>query len=122
MKTYCGEALKGKDIKTFAATCSKVGQWPKDVVFADPFDLVLVDEAAAAREPDIFQCLNIAQSGATFVQIGDHKQLRPVVHHPENKADNNDMSLFERLRETANLPCVRLRRQYRMPANITVTV
>ena len=58
LKTYCAQALQGKDIRTFAATCDKVGKWPTDPVFY-PFGLVLVDEAAAVAEPDIIQPLNV---------------------------------------------------------------
>ena len=41
MKNYCKDALQGKNIKTFAATCSKVGHEPRDVIFAPFFDQVL---------------------------------------------------------------------------------
>ena len=68
-------------------------------ILASPLDLVLVDEAAAIREPDIIQCFNRARSGATCVQIGDDQQLRPVVNHPENKADNDDTWIQQTLVE-----------------------
>ena len=50
MKNYCKDALQGKNIKTFAATCSKVGHEPRDVIFATSFDLVLFDEAVNVTE------------------------------------------------------------------------
>ena len=50
MKNYCKDALQGKNIKTFAATCSKVGHEPRDVIFATSFDLVLLDEALNVTE------------------------------------------------------------------------
>ena len=78
----------------------------------------MADEVAATREPDLVQCLNVASPDASFHQIGDHKQLPATVNHPQNRADNNEVSLFERLIETACLPCVVLQEQHRMQPSI----
>ena len=51
-------------------------------------------------------------------EIGDHKQLRPVVKHPENSVNNLNISLFERLNDTGNCLLTKLREQHRMPSAI----
>ena len=51
-------------------------------------------------------------------EIGDHKQLRPVVNHPANGANNLNISLFERLADTGNCLLTKLREQHRMPSAI----
>ena len=38
-------------------------------------DFVVLDEAGAMSQLDMIQCFNIARSGASFVQIGDHRSL-----------------------------------------------
>ena len=78
MKKYEEVALAGKDIRTFAATCSKVGKWPMEPILASSLDLVLDDEAAVIKESDIIQCRNRVRSGACCVHIGDHQQLPPL--------------------------------------------
>jgi superfamily I DNA and/or RNA helicase len=114
MKKYGDVALAERDLRTFAATCAKVGSWPRLPIFKDPFNLILVDEAATGREPDLVQVLNVTSPVTSFHQIGDHKQLPATAQHAQNRADNNDVSLFERLIETACLPCVVLQEQHRM--------
>ena len=79
-----------------------------------PFSLILIDEAAQATEPDVLQVVNVALSSTGVHQIGDHKQLPATVSHPENKSDNNDISMFQRLLTSGLFPIVVLQVQHRM--------
>ena len=78
------------------------------------FSLILVDESAQATEPDIVQVLTLARSLTMLCQIGDHKQLPATVSHPANKAANKDVSLFQKLLLSGNIPYVVPIVQHRM--------
>ena len=112
VKKYTEDVLKMNNVKTFAATCSMVGTKPASL--KHPFSLILIDEAAQATEPEVVQVFNVALCSTSVHQIGDHKQLPATVSHPENKSDNNDISMFQRLLTSGLFPIVVLQVQHRM--------
>lgn len=75
------------------------------------FDLVFIDEAGQATEPEAL--VPITTGAQRLVLIGDTKQLRPVVRCAAAARAGLGISLFERLR-TAGAPYTTLRAQYRM--------
>jgi DNA replication ATP-dependent helicase Dna2 len=58
------------------------------------FDYCIVDEAGQVTEPITLGPLRMAQK---FILVGDHMQLRPIVHHQLAKEGGMEISLFERL-------------------------
>ncbi|WP_188976326.1 ATP-dependent helicase [Halocalculus aciditolerans] len=97
-----------RDAPLVAATTATCGS---RVMRSQEFDVVLVDEASQLTEPDTLAAIN---RGATFVLVGDHLQLPPVVRSGGRLAD----SLFERLIETYADAGVMLDSQYRMRQSI----
>ncbi|XP_072852771.2 3'-5' exoribonuclease HELZ2 [Pogona vitticeps] len=75
---------------------------------------VLVDECAMATEPETLIPLANYGKIEKVVLLGDHKQLRPVVHNDFCKALGMETSLFERYKDQA----VMLDTQYRMHQDI----
>jgi hypothetical protein len=125
VKNHADEVLKTKNVRTFAATCSIIVSMPVIMVKREPISLlvqpgslILIDEAAQATEPDVLQVFNCADPQTSIHQIGDHRQLPATVTHPANRADNNDISMFERLLSSGIFPCVILQEQWRMQASI----
>lgn len=80
--------------------------------------MILIDEAGHAMEPDVLQVFNCADSQSSIHQIGDHRQLPATVTHPANRADNNDISMFERLLSSGIFLVVFLQEQWRMQEQI----
>ena len=73
---------------------------------------MIVEEAAEILEAQLVAV--IPPSVQHLIMIGDHKQLRPVVHFNRLKKDHNlDLSLFERL-IICKLPYIQLGFQCRM--------
>ena len=61
------------------------------------FDFCIVDEAGQITEPVVLGPLRACD---TFVLVGDHKQLPPLVKNPRAIAGGMDVSLFKRLCDT----------------------
>lgn len=73
--------------------------------------VVVVEEAAEILEGQLVAV--ITHSVQHLILIGDHKQLKPVVHFNQLKKKNLDLSMFERL-VNCKLPFIQLRYQCRM--------
>jgi DNA replication ATP-dependent helicase Dna2 len=71
------------------------------------FDVALVDEASQISTPAVLAPLLKARS---FVLVGDHYQLSPLVTSPEAAAQGYGVSLFRQLSEAHPGAVVALRR------------
>ena len=89
------------------ATGSGVGLLRQD----NEFNTVIVDEAGQLTSCNtrVATC----KARTRFVLIGDDKQLQATVHE-SSKEFGFQESLFERLKNDSNIPCVMLNTQYRM--------
>ena len=75
--------------------------------------ILIVEEAAEILESQILSCLN-QESIQQVVLVGDHKQLRPIVHNYAIARDCRlDLSLFERMANN-DIPVHNLTNQRRM--------
>ncbi|CAD7696268.1 unnamed protein product [Ostreobium quekettii] len=102
-------------------TTSKVAAHQNLIAALSP-KVVIVEEAAEVLESHVLTSLSA--STEHLILIGDHKQLRPKVQLYDMEVDsemglNLDMSIFERLVVSMNLPCVTLREQRRMRLEIS---
>eukprot|EP00741_Cyanophora_paradoxa_P005211 tig00000852_g5051.t1 len=79
------------------------------------FDVVIVDEASQLSEA---ACLGPIRFGRSFVLVGDHNQLPPVVKNVQARALGMSTPLFQRLCEAHPAAKVELETQYRMAADI----
>jgi DNA replication ATP-dependent helicase Dna2 len=79
------------------------------------FDYCIVDEASQITLP---VCLGPIRMAKTFVLVGDHFQLPPLVQNKEAQEGGLDMSLFRLLSERHLDAVVSLEHQYRMCADI----
>ena len=62
------------------------------------FDLIVIDEAAQATEPEVMASVGtLWKPGVQLVLGGDPKQLGPVIHNSSAKAHGLATSLLERL-------------------------
>ena len=75
------------------------------------FDVVIIDEATQAAEPECMIPLVLGCKQA--VLVGDHQQLGPVIMNKKAARAGLTQSLFERLVVLGNRP-IRLQVQYRM--------
>ncbi|KAF4635818.1 hypothetical protein G7Y89_g2281 [Cudoniella acicularis] len=75
------------------------------------FDYCIVDEASQITLP---VCLGPIRLARTFVLVGDHNQLPPLVKNEEARAGGLDISLFKLLSDTHPNSVVYLEHQYRM--------
>lgn len=76
-----------------------------------PFDVVIVDEAGQITTPAVLPAL---LRGRSFVLVGDHYQLPPLVLDPRAQAGGLSVSLFRQLCEAHPGAVIKLRQQYRM--------
>lgn len=76
-----------------------------------PFDVVIVDEAGQITTPAVLPAL---LRGRSFVLVGDHYQLPPLVLDPRAQAGGLGVSLFRQLCEAHPDAVVKLQQQYRM--------
>jgi len=91
-----------------ATTCLKISH----AIFQERiFDYCIVDEASQITLP---VCIGPLRMAKTFVLVGDHFQLPPLVKNPEAKVGGLDVSLFKLLSETHPDSVVTLEHQYRM--------
>ncbi|GAB1315955.1 DNA replication endonuclease-helicase Dna2 [Madurella fahalii] len=79
------------------------------------FDYCIVDEASQITLPI---CLGPIRMARTFVLVGDHNQLPPLVQNEEARLGGLDVSLFKLLSDTHPQSVVNLEHQYRMSEDI----
>jgi len=79
------------------------------------FDYCIVDEASQITLP---VCLGPIRMAKTFVLVGDHNQLPPLVQNEEARLGGLDISLFKLLSDTHPDSVVNLEHQYRMSEDI----
>ena len=79
------------------------------------FDYCIVDEASQITLP---VCLGPIRMARTFILVGDHNQLPPLVQNDEAKEGGLDISLFKTLSDKNPSSVVNLEHQYRMCADI----
>jgi DNA replication ATP-dependent helicase Dna2 len=79
------------------------------------FDYCIVDEASQITLP---VCLGPIRMANTFILVGDHYQLPPLVQNKEAMEGGLDVSLFKLLCEAHPQAVVSLEHQYRMCADI----
>ena len=79
------------------------------------FDYCIVDEASQITLP---VCLGPIRLARTFILVGDHNQLPPLVQNEEARIGGLDVSLFKHLSDTHPSSVVYLEHQYRMCEDI----
>jgi len=79
------------------------------------FDYCIVDEASQITLP---VCLGPIRMAQTFVLVGDHNQLPPLVQNGEARLGGLDVSLFKMLSDSHPDSVVNLEHQYRMCEDI----
>jgi DNA replication ATP-dependent helicase Dna2 len=79
------------------------------------FDCCIVDEASQITLP---VCIGPIRMAKTFVLVGDHYQLPPLVQNKEAIEGGLDVSLFKQLCEAHPQAVVNLEHQYRMNADV----
>ena len=75
------------------------------------FDYCIVDEASQITLP---VCLGPIRMARTFILVGDHFQLPPLVANKEAQQGGLDVSLFKMLSDAQPSSVVNLEHQYRM--------
>lgn len=104
------EAWHGTPI--VATTCLGINH---PVFHERTFDYCIVDEASQITLPI---CAGPIRMARTFVLVGDHNQLPPVVRNEEAREGGLDVSLFKLLSDTHPESVVNLEHQYRMCEDI----
>lgn len=79
------------------------------------FDYCIVDEASQITLP---ACLGPLRFADTFVLVGDHNQLPPLVKNTTARRSGLEVSLFKRLCEARPESMVYLSYQYRMNRDV----
>ncbi|KAF4124374.1 DNA replication ATP-dependent helicase Dna2 [Geosmithia morbida] len=79
------------------------------------FDYCIVDEASQITLPI---CVGPILKANTFVLVGDHNQLPPVVRNEEAREGGLDISLFKLLSDSHPESVINLEHQYRMCEDI----
>lgn len=100
------------DPPVVGTTCMGIGHW---LFNKRSFDYCIVDEASQVTLPAIIGPLRFAK---TFVLVGDHYQLPPVVRSSAAFDGGYDVSLFKLLCEAHPSAMVELTHQYRMNEDI----
>jgi DNA replication ATP-dependent helicase Dna2 len=85
------------------------------VLLGQDFDVVIVDEAGQISQPTIIGALMAAES---FVLVGDHKQLPPLVTSKAAEKAGYGVSMLSRLAEKHDNCVAKLTLQYRMHEDI----
>ncbi|GFP57963.1 DNA replication ATP-dependent helicase/nuclease DNA2 [Trichoderma asperellum] len=104
------EAWHGTPI--VATTCLGINH---QVFIERSFDYCIVDEASQITLPI---CAGPIRLAKTFVLVGDHNQLPPVVKNEEARQGGLDVSLFKLLSDRHPQSVVNLEHQYRMCEDI----
>lgn len=100
------------DTPVVATTCLGISH----TIFTErTFDYCIVDEASQITLPI---CLGPIRMARTFVLVGDHNQLPPLVQNEEARLGGLDVSLFKLLSDTHPDSVVNLEHQYRMSEDI----
>ncbi|CAJ2669775.1 unnamed protein product [Trifolium pratense] len=100
--------IRFEQVKVVAVTCLGISS----PLLADKrFDVCIMDEAGQTTLPVSLGPLRFA---STFVLVGDHYQLPPLVHSTEARENGMGMSLFCRLSEAHPQAISALQSQYRM--------
>lgn len=79
------------------------------------FDYCIVDEASQITLP---VCLGPIRLARTFILVGDHYQLPPLVQNEEARHGGLDISLFKKLSDEHPESVVNLEHQYRMCSDV----
>jgi DNA replication ATP-dependent helicase Dna2 len=79
------------------------------------FDYCIIDEASQITQPVSLGPIAMAD---TFILVGDHYQLPPLVQSDEARAKGMGISLFRRLSEAQPRAIVELEEQYRMNSSV----
>lgn len=96
------------DTPVVATTCLGVSH---SVFNERTFDYCIVDEASQITLPI---CIGPIRLARTFVLVGDHNQLPPLVQNEEARVGGLDISLFKLLSDKHPDSVVNLEHQYRM--------
>ncbi|KAK4057444.1 DNA replication endonuclease-helicase Dna2 [Microbotryomycetes sp. JL221] len=95
-----------------ATTCSGINE---PIFTKRRFDVCIVDEASQVTLP---ACLGPLRFANTFVLVGDHNQLPPLVRNRAARKAGLDESLFKRLSDAHPRAVANLSLQYRMNSDI----
>jgi DNA replication ATP-dependent helicase Dna2 len=98
--------------KVVATTCLGVNH---GIFNARTFDYCIVDEASQITLP---VCLGPIRMAKTFILVGDHYQLPPLVQNKQALEGGLDVSLFKLLSDAQPDSVVNLEHQYRMAEDI----
>ena len=101
-----------QDSKVVATTCLGINH---GIFNARTFDYCIVDEASQITLP---VCLGPIRHARTFILVGDHYQLPPLVQNKEAQEGGLNVSLFKLLSDMHPQSVVNLEHQYRMAADI----
>lgn len=101
-----------EDSQIVATTCLGVSH---HIFSKRVFDYCIVDEASQITLP---VCLGPIRMARTFILVGDHHQLPPLVQNKEAQEGGLDISLFKLLSDTHPASVVNLEHQYRMAEDI----
>lgn len=101
-----------QESQVVATTCLGVNH---GIFNARTFDYCIVDEASQITLP---VCLGPIRMAKTFILVGDHYQLPPLVQNKEAQEGGLDVSLFKLLSEAQPDSVVNLEHQYRMAEDI----
>ncbi|KFY14667.1 hypothetical protein V492_02475 [Pseudogymnoascus sp. VKM F-4246] len=100
------------DTPIVATTCLGVNH----AIFSErTFDYCIVDEASQITLP---VCLGPIRMARTFILVGDHNQLPPLVQNEAARTGGLDVSLFKLLSDAHPAAVVNLEHQYRMCAEV----
>ncbi|GMJ09463.1 jing he sheng 1, embryo defective 2411 [Hibiscus trionum] len=104
--------LKFDQVKVVAVTCLGI---TSPLLFGKKFDVCIIDEAGQTTLPVSLGPLMFA---STFVLVGDHYQLPPLIQSTEAQEKGMGISLFCRLSEAHPQAIAPLQSQYRMCQSI----
>ena len=100
--------------KVVATTCLGINH---GLFNARTFDYCIVDEASQITLP---VCLGPIRNARTFILVGDHYQLPPLVQNKEAQEGGLNVSLFKLLSDAHPASVVNLEHQYRMAEDVQV--
>ncbi len=101
-----------QESQVVATTCLGVNH---GIFNARTFDYCIVDEASQITLP---VCLGPIRMAKTFILVGDHYQLPPLVQNKQALEGGLDVSLFKMLSDAQPDSVVSLEHQYRMAEDI----